>query len=78
MKTLLTVVTIYMVVTQHANELNVNVNNKLMSIIGLLINCHMTLLQGQGLCGVLQLLFVIFPTFGILHIRLFRALTRSH
>ena len=63
-----------------ANELNVNVNNKLMSII--LNNCHTTSVQRpvqrQGLCGVIRLLFVIFATFGILHIRLFRPLTRLH
>ena len=58
-----------------ANELNVNVNNKLMSII--LNNCHTTSVQRpvtsvqrpvqrQGLCGVIRLLFVIFATFGIL------------
>ena len=46
MKTLLTVV------TQHAHELNVNVNNKLMSII--LDDCRTTPVQGQGLCDVWQ------------------------
>ena len=44
------------VVAQHANELNVNVNNKLMSII--LNNCHTTSVQRpvqrQGLCDVWQ------------------------
>ena len=70
--------TLWTAVAEHVNELNVNVNNKLMSIIGLLNNCHMTLLQGQGLCGVLRLLFVILATFGKLQMRLFRALTRSH